>query len=710
MQSIKDFMSLNVNKRSPVRYYLIVFLILILSLFAFFLYLRYNKMNELKKNVASLVHLKENYSKIDSCIYTLYQAENNSRLYAVTADREYIKKFSLQIQKVSKFLSDLNINVDEDVLTPDVKRLLRQKKIKTENYLKLRKLTDSLVIGFSQLGLVERVAEARIELPAAKKQFKTITSFDTIKHQPLPAKKFFGRLAEAFSSKKKDTSLTIIKTEKNIVVNQDVRSFNKQQLKKIEAYYKRLYNNANKLKTDEKAILLLNNKLVGEIIGILQTFKNGEIAYLIDTRATLGNELLIDIQSLDWITMINIFLLVSLVLIILYNIAKLYKKEKVLISLSRRASQDSHSKSRFLANMSHEIRTPLNSVVGFSEQLGQGDLQPEQMEQINAIKNSSEMLLALVNEILDFSKYEVGKINLERTPFLVEAEILEVFNSMNVLAVNKNLILENKISLEKDTCLLGDRLRLKQLVMNLLTNAIKFTANGKVTLRVSMAGHGKKHAVLKVQVEDTGIGISAEDSEFIFDEFAQVYSSTKQGTGLGLAICKKIVELQGGIIDVSSIPGKGSVFSFEIPYEVTKAKNEFIAIEPVQSPQAKLTGKHVLLVDDNKMNVLLAQTVLKKWEMGFDCAYDGKEALELFKKNDYDLILTDIQMPIMGGVELTHEVRYNGDFTKSRIPILGITAHVMQEDRETYLKAGMNDLVLKPFLEQELIDKITKHI
>lgn len=706
-------MPLHATKRSTIRYYLIIFLILILSLFAFFLYLRYEKMNELKRNVAALVQLKEDYSKLDSCIYTLYQAENNSRLYAVTADREYIKKFSLQIQRVSTFLSELNINVDDNVLTPDIKRLLKQKKIKTESYLKLRKLTDSLVIGFSQLGLVEREVEAKIDLPAAKKQFKTVTSFDTIKHQPVPGKKFFGRLADAFSSKKnnKDTSLTIIKTEKNIVVNQDVRSFNKQQLKKIEAYYKHLYANANKLKSDEKAILLLNNKLVTEIISILQLFKKEEVTYLIDTRTLLGNELLTGVKSLDWITMINILLLVSLVAIILYDITKLYKNEKVLITLSKRAAQDSHSKSRFLANMSHEIRTPLNSVVGFSEQLSQSNLTAEQTDQVNAILNSSVMLLALVNEILDFSKYEIGKINLESSPFSPEEEIMEVFNSMNVLAVNKNLLLENKVSLEKGTCLLGDRLRLKQLVMNLLTNAIKFTSSGKVILKVSLVTHGKKHAMLKVHVEDTGIGIAAEDLEFIFDEFAQVYSSTKQGTGLGLAICKKIVELQGGKIDVTSVIGKGSVFSFEIPYELGKMKEEKVVIAVDTSPATgKLMGKHILLVDDNKMNILLAQTVLKKWEMGFDCAYDGKEALELFKKNNYDLILTDIQMPVMGGVELTHEVRYNGDFTKSSIPILGITAHVLQEDREVYLKAGMNDLVLKPFLEQELIDKIARYI
>lgn len=704
-------MPLSAAKRSSIRYYLIVFLILILFFLAFLLYLRYHKMNAFKGNVTELMELREDYAKVDSCIYTLYQAENNARLYAVTADRAYIKRFSLQIQKVSSLLSELNINTDDDVTTSDFARLIRQKRLKTENYLKLRKLTDSLVIGFSQLGLLDRSAEAKIEPPVAKRQFKTITSFDTIRHQPGPGKKFFGRLADAFSGRsREDTALTIIKTQKNIVVNQNVVSYNRQQLKKIENYYKRLYANANKLQRDEKNILLLNSKLVNEIISVLQIFKKEEMGFITENQALLGRELIDEVEELDSITMINVLLLAIVVIIILYNIIKLYKNEKVLIALGKRASQDSHSKSRFLANMSHEIRTPLNSVVGFSEQLSKGNLSSEQTDQVEAIRNSSEMLLALVNEILDFSKYEVGKINLEQTPFFPYDEIMEVFNSMDVLAVNKNLLLENKISLEKEACLLGDRLRLKQLVMNLLTNAIKFTSSGRVTLKVNLVIQSKKNAVLKVHVEDTGIGIAANDLEFIFDEFAQVYSSNKQGTGLGLAICKKIVELQGGKIDVASVVGRGSVFSFEIPYEITKIKEEPVVKIEGTPAVGNLAGKHILLVDDNKMNVLLAKTVLKKWEIGVDCAYDGREALELFKQNNYDLILTDIQMPVMGGVELTHEVRYNGDFAKSNIPILGVTAHVLQEDREAYLKAGMNDLVLKPFLEQELIDKIAMYV
>lgn len=391
---------------------------------------------------------------------------------------------------------------------------------------------------------------------------------------------------------------------------------------------------------------------------------------------------------------------------------KLFKHERILVSLNKRAGQEMHSKSRFLANMSHEIRTPLNSIVGFSEQLGKSKLEEEQMSQVNAIRSSSEMLLEVVNEILDFSKFEVGKINFEHLSFVPADEIMEVFNSMNVLASNKNIKLVNKVTFQNDIVIAGDRFRLKQVVMNLLTNAIKFTTEGQVVLKVQFLMDTKKQGTLKVQVEDTGIGMSKDDLELIFDEFSQVYSpatAKQQGTGLGLAICKKIVELQGGKISVSSTVGKGSVFSFEIPYEIAEKIKE-VKTEHKEPVTSGLEGKRILLVDDNKMNVLLAQTILKKWKLEYDSAYDGKEALELFRKNHYDLVLTDIQMPVMGGVELTHEIRYNNDLSKSGVPILGITAHVLQENRDAYLKAGMNDLVLKPFLEKELIDQISKYI
>lgn len=250
--------------------------------------------------------------------------------------------------------------------------------------------------------------------------------------------------------------------------------------------------------------------------------------------------------------------------------------------------------------------------------------------------------------------------------------------------------------------------------MNLLSNAIKFTDHGSVTLKADVVYTSKKQGFLKVQIIDTGIGISSEDIDMIFDEFAQVYySSTKikqKGTGLGLAICKRIVEFQGGHIGVTSELGKGSVFSFDIPYEVCQTnaalKNEGVANIEVTGVE----GMRILLADDNKMNILLAQTVLKKYKIISDAAPDGKQAYELFKINNYDLLLTDIQMPEMGGIELTRLIRLDPDPVKANIPILGVTANVLEADRKKYIESGIDDLVLKPFSEKDLIDKIAAYL
>jgi len=672
--------------------------------------MRSNKVNALKQNTEALVNLQEDYSKIDNFIYLLYDAESNSRLYEATADKRYIREFLSQIQTASALLGDLDAGLDKAEIN-ELKNSIKQKKLNRESYLKIRRLTDSLIVGVSTLGLVEKQPLPKgVVIPKKPAKVQTIVHMDTVRKYS-PRKKFLGRL---FSGSNSKDSLLIVRREEKKIVPSEVKGISAKQRKILDAYYSKLYSTTNKLKPEEIEILFLNHKLIAEIIADLQLYKKNQIGEIEKNRTILSNELSLEIRQLDLISVLNALLLLSLVGLIIYNVFKLYRNEQLLITLSKRSSQEVHLKSRFLANMSHELRTPLNSVIGFSEQLGKSNLGIEQKEQVRAIRRSSEMLLELVNEILDFSKYEIGKGNFEVQPFYPLKEIKEVFNSMHVLAENKNIQLVDKVVLDKKLCLTGDKLRLKQVVMNLLTNAIKFTADGEVRLGVQFDLEDKQKGVLKVRVEDTGIGIVKKDLDYIFDEFYQSYSSSRskqQGTGLGLAICKKIVELQGGKIEVSSVVDKGSVFSFEIPFPIVEE------IEKVETPPDKkagplttLAGKRILLVDDNKMNVLLAQTILKKWEMIYDSAYDGKEALDLFKNNEYDLVLTDIQMPVMGGVELTHEIRYNGGPEKSGIPILGITAHVLQENRDAYLKVGMNDLVLKPFLEKELIDKIKKYI
>ncbi len=405
----------------------------------------------------------------------------------------------------------------------------------------------------------------------------------------------------------------------------------------------------------------------------------------------------------------NILLLVLMICIIFYNLWRIYKNESELIISSDKAGQLALAKSRFLASVSHEIRTPLNSVMGFSEQLGESKLNPQQTEQLKAIQSSSAMALALVNDILDLAKYETRKVKLDKKSFTPFQCINEVVDMFSVQATNKGIELKTDISFSDTVCVLGDQLRFKQLLINLLGNAIKFTERGSVKVKATFVFTAQKNILLNVTVIDTGIGIREVDLAMIFDEFAQVdYMPTQikqQGTGLGLAICKNIVELQDGKITVESELGRGSIFGFSIPYEI--GDEIILEIQDCKQLDLKnLIGKRILWVDDNLLNTLLAKTVIAKYKIITDVAHDGHAAFKLFRQNQYDLVLTDIQMPIMTGVDLAKAIRLHEDALKRNIPILGVTADLLAEDCEVYSNAGMNGLVLKPFSEKGLMEKI----
>lgn len=709
------------NAKNPsTRYGLIVFLVITLFLCAIVFYIRNNKGNEISNNISQLAQLREDYSQIDSCIYILYNADNNSRLYAVTAEKKYIKYFFNDIKSVSDILD--NLKHESELNNPkNLKGLVDQKRIRTQLYLKLRELTDSLINHTIGIDTNKVNFRPSVTKEFTYKQFKTTATIDTVKDEvkEKPVKKLFGRLADAFSKKKAkakaaDTSVKIVRTQTQLDTSLQSKNYIEMQMKGMKSYFQNLYQTNNMLKKNEIVILQINSIIIRELVSLLQEYKNKEKDFALENKLAIKSNIEGAFKSIDKMFLLSIGLLSALLIAIIYNLWKIYKNENYLINYSEQAAQYAIAKSRFLANMSHEIRTPLNSVIGFSEQLTQGKLNDQQTEQVNAIRSSSVMLLDVVNDILDFSKYETGKVSFDKINFSPFDAINDVFNGISIQANKKGIELKNEISFKRNLCFSGDSLRLKQVVMNLLSNAIKFTDKGSVTLKAEVVTVTKKSSLLKIQIIDTGIGISNENIAMIFDEFAQVYySSTKikqKGTGLGLAICKKIVEFQGGKIGVSSELGKGSTFSFEIPYETC---------QPAQAVQSKninivkggdLEGKRILLADDNKMNILLAQTVLEKYKLAVDVAYDGKEALVLFKNNAYDLILTDIQMPEMGGLELTSIIRAYPDKNKAIIPILGVTANVLQEDRKKYIESGINDLVLKPFSEKELIDKIADYI
>jgi len=364
-------------------------------------------------------------------------------------------------------------------------------------------------------------------------------------------------------------------------------------------------------------------------------------------------------------------------------------------------------KDSFLANMSHEIRTPMNAIIGFTELLNKTRLDRKQKEYISSIEESGQNLLGIINDILDFSKIEAGMIKFENVPFSIRSLIDSVHRLLENKAEVKNINFitqcDNKIS----ELITGDPTRLTQVLVNLLSNGIKFTDKGFVKLDVSLKEEDENYETIEFKVEDSGIGISREKRETIFERFTQAAPDTTRqygGTGLGLSIVKNLVELQGGKITVDSKEKEGSVFTVALPFRKL-ASEQLQQYIPgyADEKSTDLRGARILLAEDNKMNQRLAFEILSGFGVITDIAENGKIAVEKFKNQAYDLILMDMQMQEMDGYEATKIIR---EELKNQVPIIAMTAHALVGEKEKCLASGMNDYISKPFRTSELYEKI----
>jgi len=370
----------------------------------------------------------------------------------------------------------------------------------------------------------------------------------------------------------------------------------------------------------------------------------------------------------------------------------------------QKAEEASHAKSLFLSTMSHEIRTPLNGVIGFINLLLMDQPNPKQIENLNALKYSADNLLYMLNDILDFSKIDAGKMDLEVRPFNLIEILQNTTKSFLNSAKEKGLSLQLMASKDIPAFLLGDSVRISQIINNLLSNGIKFTEKGEVGLMAKFIESKNNIASISFEVWDTGIGIEQEYLPQLFEHFTQAYTDTTRkygGTGLGLAICKKLVDIMGGNLIVESEKGKGTKFSFTLNLAIANTNTE--EIKSARLPEnIDFSGLNVLLVEDNQVNVMVAKQLLNRWNIQVDAAVNGKDALVWVKRKKYDLILMDLQMPEMDGFESASIMRKAGILT----PIFAISANVNSDARENVIASGMNDYISKPFKPSELSEKI----
>lgn len=389
------------------------------------------------------------------------------------------------------------------------------------------------------------------------------------------------------------------------------------------------------------------------------------------------------------------------------------KAEMEVIKAKLDAERTAKAKSEFLSNMSHEIRTPMNAIIGLSEILLNENLTEKQLDNLKSIKYSADNLLVIINDILDFSKIESGKVEFESIPFDLSQKMNEIIKTFKFKAEDKKLKLSCEVDPGIPSQIVGDPYRLNQIILNLMSNGLKFTEKGGVTLKVEIMRENESTLDLLFQVIDTGIGIPRDKLESVFESYTQAYTDTTRkfgGTGLGLAITRQLVLLQNGEITLNSEVGIGTTFSVRMPFAKCHEKHSDGTLLNEESEVKDLSQFEILLVEDNPINQMVAQQVLENWNAKVEFADDGLQAVEKLQQKDYSLVLMDLQMPVMNGYQATEFIRNKINRVKNPdIPIIALTADAFPETKRKVIESGMNDFVTKPLEQNDLYNKIKLH-
>ena len=673
-------------------------------------FIGYSSYKKLMNSVSQLSKPDAEISRMNHLLTDLSEAENHIRVYSLTKKDQYLNLFGQKVKSIKNDLDSLRLSniknthsiqmIDSMIFLIDV----RSKKLNA--FARIKKAKEE--INYTEQALKELSDASNYSRAEFESSITKITIVDTIKKikkkidQP---KSFLG----IRFGKKKESKYEVVD---RVIERQEVAidsSFLQKQDSLFNSFKEELESSRKKEQEARARLMHEELKLVDENSIILQKIKKLltelEQQQIRDINQKLKQTEHIAKDSIILITIVIIVGFIFGVLFILFTLLDLSKSDylkKQLMLAKAKAEKLAKVKEEFLASMSHEIRTPLNALIGFSRQLDKTELDSEQTKYAEVIENSSNHLLGIVNDILDLAKIEAGKLVIEKQYFEPKKLVQEVYNLLSESARKRNLEFSWTYEGEEQYFFESDPFRLKQILLNLGSNAIKFTEEGSVRIKAVMESDGDKNK-FKVCLIDTGIGISPDKLEHVFEDFSQAESFSARkygGTGLGLSISRKLARMLGGDLSVNSELDKGSEFCLDLPIKKGEAITEMSVFKQISKAPDALKQKTILVAEDDEYSSLLMQTIFKGWGLKPTFVNNGLKALECMKHTTFDILLTDIHMPEMGGVDLCKYIRTT---LKLDMPIIALTANVRKVDLDKYIKEGMSAYLLKPFEEDTLL-------
>lgn len=680
---------------------IVVILVLALSLISIITYLTNRNSDKLSVVVTDLSENKYEIDKIDEAIQLLYRAENDSRLYVLTRDENLYADYLNQVNRVSALI--VSIQKDDETR---IDGLVKDKKHKTELYINAKLLADSLIRHRKMVAEEKKApvpSPVRVEEKPAPEQASTKIVEEYVVEKK-SKKGLFGRIKDAIANKpneKEHKSITTIESpvlanekQEEIIVDQPI-------IPTIEDHNEPSF---AKLTQKEKDLLLANGVLFEELKSLLGELKQQELDIQNQRQEELGNNAALLMTDLKTNNQYNLILSLLLTVVILSILVLLYRNMQALQRATLKAEQYAKYKTDFIATLSHEIRTPLHSIHAFTDELLKKKPKDGESEVIDAIKLSSNMLISIVNNILDFTKMENGKFKLNHLPFIPSGIIQEVIMGLTIQAKRKGLTLTSKVDYSADEKIYGDAFQFRQLLINIINNAIKYTETGTITVAANFIAHDEYTGTLEVLIEDTGIGIAENQLPHVFEEYNSQSnrSEIKEGsTGLGLSIVKKIVDYHKGKLDVRSEVEKGTSFEIKLPYDIFLEKDVVLG-----TPKVNRAVRRILIVENDPLNLKILKLLFVNENYKVSHAVDGAKAFELYQNEEFDVLITDISMPGLNGFELARKIRELTDAKKASVPIIAITGFESPKGVLDAESMDINDWLVKPFNTDVLLEKV----